>query len=280
VKNEEVCLAKCLNSIKEVDEIVVVYSKSIDRTKEIAKEFTSLIYEDFVWCDDFAAARNYGIERCTGDWILSVDADEVLEENGVAKIRNVIPKTNKDAIDLHIVQTSGNYHKFPKLFRNRKDIRYHNAIHEVIHVKSKDWADIKLYHDPSPSHAYNPDRNMKLLTKEIEKNPKNARTIYYLAREYFYKEDWRTCVEWLLRYIEIGKWKPELSDALLYLAKCFSNINVKDYAKYYCEEAIKLNHNFAEAIRFILPLCDEEDKERYTLMLSKATNEHVLFIRV
>ena len=59
VKNEEQVLDRCLNSVKDIaDEIIIVDTGSRDRTKEVAAAYTDKIY-DFVWIDDFAAARNY-----------------------------------------------------------------------------------------------------------------------------------------------------------------------------------------------------------------------------
>lgn len=59
VKNEEKVLARCLDSIADLmDEIIIVDTGSSDNTKEIAKKYTDKIY-DFAWIDDFSAARNY-----------------------------------------------------------------------------------------------------------------------------------------------------------------------------------------------------------------------------
>ena len=58
VRDEEKNLSKCLESVRGLfDEIVIVDTGSIDRTKEIAREFGAKVF-DFVWIDDFAAARN------------------------------------------------------------------------------------------------------------------------------------------------------------------------------------------------------------------------------
>jgi len=83
VKNEENNLARCLKSIYNlVDEIIIVDTGSTDDTKRIASKYTDKIY-DYKWEEDdglgnFSAARNYGIEKCTGDYILWMDADEEL----------------------------------------------------------------------------------------------------------------------------------------------------------------------------------------------------------
>jgi glycosyltransferase involved in cell wall biosynthesis len=73
-KNEERNIRECLESITWAHEIVIVDAGSTDRTVEIAKEFTSRIFHR-PW-DGYGAAKNYGLSQCTGDWIVSLDADE------------------------------------------------------------------------------------------------------------------------------------------------------------------------------------------------------------
>ncbi len=78
VKNEEDYLAHCLRSVRQVvDEMVVVDTGSTDRTKQIAEVFGAKVH-DFVWTGDFSEARNYSLAKAAGDWILILDADEVL----------------------------------------------------------------------------------------------------------------------------------------------------------------------------------------------------------
>ena len=60
------------------DEIVVVDTGSKDRTREIAREFGARVF-DFVWVDDFAAARNAALARATGDYAFWLDADDVID---------------------------------------------------------------------------------------------------------------------------------------------------------------------------------------------------------
>jgi hypothetical protein len=79
VKNEEANLPHCLASVEGVfDEIVIVDTGSTDRTKEIAREFGAKVF-DFVWIDNFAAARNEALSHATGDYIFWLDADDVVE---------------------------------------------------------------------------------------------------------------------------------------------------------------------------------------------------------
>jgi len=78
VKNEEEHIARCLGSVSAIaDEMIVVDTGSIDRTREIARVFGARV-SDFTWADDFSAARNLSLEQASGDWILVLDADETI----------------------------------------------------------------------------------------------------------------------------------------------------------------------------------------------------------
>jgi len=90
VKNEEKFLEQCLQSVQGlVDEIIIVDTGSTDKTKEIARRFTDKVY-DFQWCDDFSAARNESLKHATGDWILVLDADEVIDPADIPIIKEAL----------------------------------------------------------------------------------------------------------------------------------------------------------------------------------------------
>jgi glycosyltransferase involved in cell wall biosynthesis len=75
-RNEAARIRRCLASVAWADEVIVVDSGSTDGTEAICKEFTTRVYQrDF---DTFDRQKNFGLERATGPWILSMDADEVV----------------------------------------------------------------------------------------------------------------------------------------------------------------------------------------------------------
>jgi len=100
VKNESSTLETCLNSAKKhLDEIIIVDTGSTDNTIEIAKKFTDYVY-DFKWCNDFSAARNFSLKKAKGDWIIILDADEIINDNDWIKIKKIISENKYDAINL------------------------------------------------------------------------------------------------------------------------------------------------------------------------------------
>jgi len=90
VKNEAQNLGPCLDSVKDlVDEMVVVDTGSVDKTMEIAASYGARV-EQFSWTGNFAEARNKSLSLCTGDWVLVLDADEMLNIEEHKIIRQAI----------------------------------------------------------------------------------------------------------------------------------------------------------------------------------------------
>src|SRR6201999_2120724 len=87
-RNEEANLERTLGTVAWADEIVVVDSGSHDRTEEIARSFRSRFFLE-EW-KGFAAQKNSALEKCTCDWILSLDADEVLSNELTQAMRTLL----------------------------------------------------------------------------------------------------------------------------------------------------------------------------------------------
>jgi len=95
-KNEEQFLEQCLNSVQElVDEIIIVDTGSTDKTKAIAAKFTDKIF-DFKWGDDFSKARNESLKQATKDWILVLDADEIMDARDHSLVKEAINRWEVD----------------------------------------------------------------------------------------------------------------------------------------------------------------------------------------
>lgn len=87
-RNEEVNLPRCLDSVKWADEIIVVDSGSVDRTVEIAQEYGARIVT--VTWNGFGATKQAGVDAAKGEWVFSIDADEVVPAALADDIRSVI----------------------------------------------------------------------------------------------------------------------------------------------------------------------------------------------
>jgi len=88
-KNEEANLARTLASVQFADEIVILDSASTDRTVEIARSFNAKVYDE-AW-QGFSGSKNSAIAKCTGTWILSLDADEELSPQLQKQIKTLLP---------------------------------------------------------------------------------------------------------------------------------------------------------------------------------------------
>lgn len=280
VKNEESCLATCLNSVKGADEIIIVDTGSVDKTVEIAKKFTDKVYEDFKWCDSFCKARNHALSKCSGDWILNIDADEVLEENGIAKIREAISKTNKEALYIKLKSfTTTDIHNFTRVFKRVPHIFWKGDIHNYLSTSDGDYTNIIINYGYSEAHKKDPDRALRILTKTVAENPKLIRERYYLAREFFYRKNHEMAIIQYDHYLKVAHWSPEMADAHLMKARCYHALQQYENARNSCLEAIKINTNFKEALLLMADLSGPINKERWKLFADSADNSNVLFIR-
>ena len=163
VKDEEAVLSRCLDSLRGIaDEIVIVDTGSSDSTREIASEYTSLVY-DFEWEDDFSKARNYAFSKCSCEYIYSADADEILDERNRERFLNL-----KEALDpaVEIVQfyyanqleynTTYNFDRElrPKLYKRVRPFVWEGAVHEQVRLSPVIFdSDIEIIHKPSSLHS-------------------------------------------------------------------------------------------------------------------------------
>lgn len=205
VKNEENWLDQCLSSIKKVaDEIIIVDTGSTDRTKEIATRYNASIY-DFTWTESFAEARNFGIDKASGNWILWLDADEELELQNETEFQEVLEAQEKDVWMISLV----NYYGTPppnlnraylfssyRLFRNHKGIQFVGNIHEHLNLQFDSWhgppeilPGVKIHHygymDMLVESKEKQKRNLYLLQKEKKHPDYNPWIDYHIASEYY-----------------------------------------------------------------------------------------------
>ncbi len=87
-RNEEENIGTCLQAVQEIaEEIIIVDSLSTDKTIEIAKDFGAKIFS-LEW-KGFGPQKNFGLQQSTNNYILALDADEVLTDEAIAEIRSL-----------------------------------------------------------------------------------------------------------------------------------------------------------------------------------------------
>jgi glycosyltransferase involved in cell wall biosynthesis len=139
VKDEEAMLGRCLEAVRgAVDEIVVVDTGSTDGTVRIAESFGARVLHH-AWDGDFSAARNVSFDAATGDWVMYLDADEVLVADDVKRLRALTARTWREAFYLVETNHTGDLedgtaitHDALRVFRNRPEYRFAGRIHEQI----------------------------------------------------------------------------------------------------------------------------------------------------
>jgi tetratricopeptide (TPR) repeat protein len=135
VKNEEASLPHCLASVRDVvDEMVILDTGSTDGTIVIAQSFNARIYS-FEWCNDFSIARNEALKYVQGDWVLVLDADEVLVPEIIPSIQQIIQSPQHLLINLirqEIGASQTPYSLVSRLFRHHPDIHFSRPYHEMV----------------------------------------------------------------------------------------------------------------------------------------------------
>jgi glycosyltransferase involved in cell wall biosynthesis len=137
VRNNEDTLNECLSSIKSfADEIIIVDTGSTDKTKEIASKHTPFLF-DFSWCDDFSAARNYALKKCTRDYRMMIDSDDFVSKSEALKLKQL--KKSFHLYDMIQIKyrygDNGNSQVRKTITVNSKDSYFYKyPIHEYIEI--------------------------------------------------------------------------------------------------------------------------------------------------
>lgn len=191
VRDEEAVLARCLDSVRDaVDEIVIVDTGSVDGTRQIASRYTDNVYE-FPWQDDFAMARNFSLDKGTKDFLLWLDADDILPKDSAAKLTqlkhslppdiNLVMMPYQVAFDGNAKCTFSYWRE--RLIRRNCGLRFQGRVHEAVVPKGKILhADIPVVH--WKIRERNNKRNLQIYEKmEKKKEHFDPRAQYYYGRE-------------------------------------------------------------------------------------------------
>ncbi len=278
VRNEERHLANCLQHIKAlVDEMVIVDTGSNDRTKDIARAFGAHVYE-MDWRDDFAAARNFSLSKAGGDWILVLDADEVISATDHSRFKTLLQKSNGQAVGYSIVTRNythrantvglvfndGRYPEeeaglgwFPsekvRLFKNDRTIRFEYPVHEIVEP-SLEEAGICIEPFDIPIHHYGKlDEELNMRKAEayyrigkakLQQIGDNLPALRELAVQAGHLERFEEAIELWQRVITL---KPDLAEAHVNLGTAFWHVHNYPDALRAAQTAINLDANLKEA---------------------------------
>ncbi|MBW7473389.1 glycosyltransferase [Paenibacillus oenotherae] len=237
VRDEEEVLARCLDSVADlVDEIVIVDTGSVDRTKEIASAYNARII-DFEWVEDFAAARNFSFAQATQSYIMWLDADDVLQEKDrekFLKLKASLPQeVDSVVMEYHLTfDMAGNAaagSRRNRLVKRSRGYRWHNPIHEYLEVSEGNvmLTDIAVSHKRVGDHS---DRNMRIFKKQIADGRElQGRDLYYFANELVDQKQYAEAVQSYTRFLQGPvEYSEDHMLACSKLAECYHHLGQKD----------------------------------------------------
>ncbi|WP_234910604.1 glycosyltransferase family 2 protein [Pectobacterium carotovorum] len=250
VRNEALHLGNALKAIaKYFDDIVVVDTGSTDDSKNIARKFTDKVY-DFEWISDFSAARNYSLQFAKYDWVLVVDADEVINPFDTTFLSELIntPPTQVGTVEILSITDDENAEESDLIkerisrFFNRKYFEFFGIIHEQICKKDTDDAPDERFNTPLSfmHNGYTKEiiesknkvsRNITLLQQAINKTRDDAYLHYQLGKSYYLGKDYERAIQSFETALQLQKDMHQDYNEVLIECYGYCLINTAQYKK-------------------------------------------------
>lgn len=239
VKDEEAVLARCLDSAAEiVDEVVVVDTGSSDRTKEIAARYGQVW--DYVWCDNFASARNFSFSHATKDFILWLDADDVITPDNKARFlqlkQELDDRTDVVMLPYHTAFDEEGHPTFTyyreRLLRRAMGFHWEGAVHECITPCGQ-----ICYGDAAVSHRKqtdaDSDRNLRIYEGILARGtPLDTRGQFYYARERMIHQQFAQAAAAFEEFLQREDgWVENRIEACRNLADCLLALGQREQAR-------------------------------------------------
>ncbi|WP_282938427.1 TPR domain-containing glycosyltransferase [Paenibacillus sp. RC67] len=259
VKNEASSLPRCLRSVRGVaDEIIIIDTGSTDDTVAIARSFGAKV-TSFPWSGNFSAARNAGLCKARGTWILFLDADEELASEDKAQLKICAGHLEFEAFFLQVHNHSGETDSSPvatvnpivRMFRHRPEYRFQGAIHEQIALSILERKPHAAFHITTVKvHHYgyagsvvaSKDkirRNLKLLEQALSENPDDPFHHYNVAVEYMRMRDWRSALIHLRQSLALSDLGASYRHLIYkYESRCCLELGEYEEAIGTCEQGI------------------------------------------
>nr|WP_244163213.1 glycosyltransferase [Paenibacillus pectinilyticus] len=235
VKNEEHALPECLKSVAGIpDEIIIVDTGSTDRTKELAGTFTDQIF-DFEWIDDFAAARNFAFSKATKQYILWLDADDVITDRDRALflelIRTMDPLVDRVTMPYNL-GFDANGKVSTSLRRNRlvrRDCQFQwvGPVHEYLAAYGSVLnSDVAITHQKDKAYT---DRNLRIYRKRQEMGETfGPRDLFYFANELRDHAHYEEATGYYQQFLDSDGWVEDKINATINLADCYAHLKDRD----------------------------------------------------
>jgi glycosyltransferase involved in cell wall biosynthesis len=269
VRDEEGVLGACLASLDGVvDEVVVVDTGSSDDSAEIARSAGADVHH-LPWTGNFSRARNHGLERARGSWILYIDADERLRPVSRAAVEGLLADAEPVAFRmlLHPFRHATPYREY-RLWRNDPRIRFRGVIHEkvmpaieeVAAVEGRTIGDCQLALDHvgyEGDQAHKHRRNLPLLRAQLEAEPDNVFNWRHLASVHAGLGDEGEAERALWRAVEVTRAD---SDRGLHGSLAYADL-------------VRLRHQRGEDVRDLLAEAFERYPDNWLLVWIKARAE-------
>ena len=229
VRDEEEALARCLDCVKKfADEIVIVDTGSKDKTVEIATAYTKNIFF-FEWCDDFSAARNFAFSKAKSDYVMWLDADDVITDENCTRIRNLVECGGFDmAYLLYAAAFDGDNPTFiynrERIFLRSLNYRFSGAVHEAVAPRGKSvYSEARIDHKKIKSGQ--PMRNLLIYQKRIARRISlDEREKFYYGRELLFNKMYRESAA-VLEYFLCGNgWVENKIEACINLYHCYKEL--------------------------------------------------------
>ena len=284
VKNEETMLPRCLDSIKDwVDEIVVVDTGSTDRTVAIAERYGATVYHH-PWENDFSKHRNQSLSYATGDWILILDADEEIKNGHGPHIRQIVSDCQRDVTKIYFIvkdikkKQTAMVSQSIRLFKNRVGVHYDGIVHNKIIAPSGESikSGIILYHYgydlPQEDMDRKFQRTYSLLEIQLHENPFDPFAHYNMATALENRNPEKSIEHGhkLISLLKEEKNAPRFYINIFFImAASFARLKKIDKAIDICKEAIHLFPKYVDAY-WILSEC-YFDKKDYSRVIQYGT---------
>jgi glycosyltransferase involved in cell wall biosynthesis len=281
-KNEAGFIGHCLASVQGlVDEAILVDTGSEDATVEIARQYGAEV-SHFPWGDDFSAARNQSLARCTGDWLLILDADEavdVLDHEVIRQacaepqaqafrliLRNYLPSATQSTLDEPAQPNTSRYREGRehshysdfrglRLCRRFPELRFEGRIHELLdpYFMSRNLAirelDAVIHHYGKlmkDREALKGRYYLDLAREDARREPTNHQFHFNIVQQGLMVRDWAVVLEAAETYLKLQAWVPHI--VLLGAGIALHGLGRFEESLAYLDRLLKMAPNHAMAL--------------------------------